>query len=78
MTEIRLDVKGAETNAVLVFDTDDIKDFYVHTTNHSTEEIRDGYVHRELTGDKSMDLHIDFKHGKGPRWETKTEEAEEK
>jgi len=72
MTEVRAMSRNGYT---LVYDTDDIENTEVSTLHHSVEVGGPGNaVHRELTGYSSLDLHIDFKHGKRALWVKDDEE----
>jgi hypothetical protein len=66
MTEVRAAIhKGF----ALIYDTDDVESINVSTPHDFVEsEGPNGAVRLELTGFSSLDLHVDFKHGKRALW----------
>lgn len=66
MTQIRVMTQNGYT---LVYDTDDVEDITVRTQHAFSEsDGPNGTIRRELTGFTSLDVHIDFKHGKRALW----------
>jgi hypothetical protein len=75
MTQIRVTSSNGYT---LVYDTDDVENIGVNNVNHVREVPgpNPSAVYRELTGDTSLHVHIDFKHGKRALWVKDEELAE--
>lgn len=66
MTEVRVMTHAGFT---LVYDTADVEDMKVSADHHFVEgDGPNGSVHRTLTGYASLDVHIDFKHGRRALW----------
>jgi hypothetical protein len=74
MTQVRVYSQDGYT---LTYDTDDVENTAVNVQHHVREVPGPNplAVYRELTGDTTLHLHIDFKHDKRPLW-VKDEELE--